>query len=116
VEDNAIKERVAIALRFLGDSSEDVAIMLQLGGWLGLRNDAGACPIARYLANVVPNADGAAVGSDEATFHFVYRPDVEVDLTSAAAEFVAAFDDGSFPELVVQDCDINGDVIDDADR
>jgi hypothetical protein len=116
VEDNAIREQVAIALRFLGDTSEDVAVMLQLGGWLGLRNHAGACPLARYLANVVPNADGAAVGSDEATIHFVYRPDVEVDLTRAAAEFVTAFDDGEFPDLVVEDCDINGDVIDGANR
>ena len=113
MSDALIKDQVSLALRSLGETAEDIATMLQMGGWLGLRNDAGACPLARYLATVIPNADGAAVGSEEATVHFVYRLGVEVDLTRGAADFVTAFDDGRFPELVYQDCDANGDVIDD---
>ena len=115
MRDSITEDRVSLALRSLGDTAEDIATVLQLGGWLGLRNDAGACPLARYLGTVIPNADGAAVGSDEATVHFVYRGDVEVELPRAAADFVAAFDDGHFPDLIVQGCDANGDAIDDID-
>lgn len=114
--DKTIEAQVTAVLGSLGESPEEIATNLQLGGWLGFRYDAGACPVARYLATVVTNADGAEVGRYDATVHFVYRPDIETDLPSAVTEFIAAFDEGTFPELIVQDTDANGDVIDDADR
>jgi hypothetical protein len=113
MHDSITEDRVSLALQALGETAEDVASMLLAGGWLGLRNDAGACPVARYLSTVMTNADGAAVGSDEATVFQVYGPDIEVDLTPAVAAFVLSFDDGTFPDLIAQDCDANGDVIED---
>ena len=61
----------------------------------------------------MPNVRGAAVGSDQATIHPVDGTDIEVDLTPAVVTFVREFDTGAYPELVAQDCDDNGDVIDD---
>lgn len=114
--DPAIKEQVTRALRSLGDNPEEIATHLQLGGWLGLRYDSGACPVARYLATVLPNATGAEVGRYDASIHFVYEPDVEADLPGAVTDFIVAFDEGTYPELIVQDTDINGDVIDEFER
>lgn len=111
-----IKQQVRYALWRLGKTPEEVAANLELGGWLGLRHDAGACPVARYLAAVLPNASGAEVSRYEAAVLFTDRPDVEANLPRAVADFIEAFDDGAFPELVAQDTDANGDVIDDADR
>jgi hypothetical protein len=111
-----ITEQVAIVLRSLGETPEEIAANLQIGGWLGLRYDAGACPVARYLATVLPDARSAEVGRYDATVHFGYAPDVEADLPGVVRDFIVALDEGSYPELVVQDTDAYGDVIDDADR
>src|SRR3954447_2856157 len=104
--------QLAYALRYLGETADEVASGLRFGGWLGLRNDASACPVARYLSTVIPGATGAAVGTEQATVHRVDGPDIEIDLTAAVADFVLAFDIGGFPDLAVQNCDNNGDVID----
>ena len=110
--EQAVEGRATVAIRALGNSAEDVATVLQLGGWLGFRNNSSGCPVALYLSTVVPDAISAAVGSEQATVHVVDGDDVEVDLTPAVAGFVLAFDIGVYPELAVQDFDDNGDVID----
>lgn len=110
--EDIVESQAATALRSLGETAEDVATILQFGGWLGFRSNSSSCPVAMYLSTVVPNAISAAVGSDQATIHVVDGADVEVDLTPAVAGFVLAFDIGAYPELIAQDVDDNGDVID----
>jgi hypothetical protein len=105
-----------MVLKALGDNAEDIANLLQFGGWRGLPHDAHACPIALYLRTVVTDVTEAAVSSDLATVHTSDGADIEVELTPAAAGFVLAFDVGAYPELVVTATDDNGDVIDDLDR
>ncbi|PRY17626.1 hypothetical protein [Pseudosporangium ferrugineum] len=113
---DSTRRRVTTALRSLGSTADGVADTLEAGGWRGLRHDAGACPVSLYLTAVVAGTRGAAVGSDQATVHPLDGPDAEVDLPLAVADFVVAFDRGAYPDLVVTDCDANGDPIDDGDR
>ena len=112
--DNA-KHRLAMVLQALGDNAEDIAHLLQYGGWLGLPNDISSCPIALYLRTVVTDAIDAAVSSDEATIHTRDGADITVDLTPAQAGFVLAFDIGAYPGLIATRTDDNGDVIDELD-
>ena len=111
-----IRRRAIAALTSLGSSADDVADTLESGGWRGLRQDAGTCPVTLYLTAVMPDTLGAAVGTGQATVHPVDGRDVEIDLPPAVADFVQAFDGGAYPDLVVSDCDDNGDPIDDCDR
>lgn len=110
------RRRVTAALRSLGSTADDVADMLDGGGCRGLRHDAGACPVSLFLTAVLPDVRGAAVGAGQATVFPVAGPDLEIDLPAAVATFVEAFDNGAYPDLVVTDCDSNGDPIDDSDR
>ena len=112
MHDVTTASQAAGALRTLGDTAESVALTLLYGGWLGLRHSSTACPVALYLTAVLPDVIGVAVGSDEATIHPAGGTDIAVGLTPAVAGFVLSFDIGVFPELTVQDCDDNGDVLD----
>ena len=85
-------------MQALGDNAEDIAHLLQFGGWRGLPHDAHSCPIALYLRTVVTDVTDAAVSSDRATIHTADGAAVEVELTSAAAGFVLAFDVGAYLE------------------
>lgn len=113
--DNA-QLRLALVLQALGDNAEDIAHLLQYGGWRGLPNDVSSCPIALYLRTVMTEAVDAAVSSDEATIQTRDGVDITVDLTPAQAGFVLAFDVGAYPGLIATATDDNGDVIDELDR
>ena len=113
---DSTRRRLAAALQSLGSTADNIADNLEIGGWRGLRHDAGACPISLYLTAVVPHVQGAAVGADQATIHTLDGPDLEIDLPPAVADFVRAFDNGAYPDLAVTACDDNGDPIDDSDR
>ena len=112
---SSAERRLVMVLQALGDNAEDIAHLLQFGGWRGLPHDAHSCPIALYLRTVVTDVTDAAVSSDRATIHTADGAAVEVELTSAAAGFVLAFDVGAYPGLVVTATDDNGDVIDEND-
>jgi hypothetical protein len=107
------QHRLAMVLNALGDNAEDIAHLLQFGGWRGLPHDAHSCPIALYLRTVVTDVTDAAVGSGRATVHTSDGAEVVVELTAAAAGFVLAFDIGAYPALIATTSDDNGDVIDD---
>ena len=112
---DSAQHRLAMVLNALGDNAEDVAHLLQFGGWRGLPHDVNACPVALYLRTVVTDVTDAAVSSERATIHTADGADVEVELTPAVAGFVLAFDIGAYPALVVTASDDNGDVIDELD-
>jgi hypothetical protein len=109
------KRRLAMALQALGDNAEDIAHLLQYGGWRGLPNDVNSCPIALYLRTVVSDVTDVSVSADQAKAHTVDGADITVDLTPAQAGFVLAFDIGAYPGLIATRTDDNGDVIDELD-
>ncbi|WP_157408664.1 hypothetical protein [Actinoplanes sp. N902-109] len=110
------EQRLSMILNALGDNAEDVAHLLQFGGWRGLPHNINACPVALYLRTVVTDVTDAAVSSDYAMVHTSDGAEVSVDLSPAVAGFVLAFDLGTYPELIETATDDNGDVIDDLDR
>lgn len=114
MSDNA-HSRLAMILQALGDNAEDVAHLLQYGGWRGLPHNATSCPVALFLRTVVPDVTDAAVGSDQATVHTADGAQIEIDLPDAVAGFVLAFDIGAYPGLIATTSDANGDVIDELD-
>ena len=113
---NNAQRRLAMVLDALGNKAEDVAHLLQFGGWRGLTYSRDSCPVALYLRTVVTDVTDAAVTSDYATIRTAGGEDVEVRLTPAVAGFVLAFDLGAYPALIDTATDDNGDVIDDLDR
>jgi hypothetical protein len=113
---NSAQHRLAMVLNALGDNAEDVARMLQFGGWRGHPSDHHSCPVALYLRTVVTDVADAAVDSSKAVVHTVDGTAVRVDLPPAVAGFVVGFDVGAFPRLIVTATDDNGDVIDDLER
>jgi hypothetical protein len=112
--DNA-ERRLAKILDALGDNAEDIAHLLQFGGWRGHPHDVNSCPVALYLRTVVTDVTDASVSSEQAKIHTADGSDVAVNLTPAVAGFVLAFDLGVYPGLVATATDDNGDVIDDLD-
>jgi len=112
--DNA-QLRLAMVLQALGDNAEDVAHLLQYGGWRGLPHDVNSCPIALYLRTVVTDVTDAAVSSEQAKIHTADGTEITVELTPALAGFVLAFDLGAYPRLIATTSDNNGDVIDELD-
>jgi hypothetical protein len=112
--DNA-QLRLAMILQALGDNAEDVAHLLQYGGWRGLPHDVNSCPVALYLRTVVTDVTDAAVSSEQAKIHTIDGTEIAVELTPALAGFVLAFDLGAYPGLIATTSDDNGDVIDELD-
>lgn len=92
--------RMIIALHALGPTANDVADSLDNGGWHGIPGDAGACPIANYLTEVVPDTRGAAVSASGATVFHLDGHATETVMPVGAADFITRFDDGEFPYLV----------------
>ena len=111
--DNA-ELRLAMVLQALGDNAEDIAHLLQYGGWLGLPNDVNSCPIALYLRTVVTDVTDAAVSSDQAKVHTVDGADITVDLTSPG-RIRAGLRHRRLPRADRDQTDDNGDVIDELD-
>lgn len=84
-----------------------VAITLAAGGWTGLRNRAGSCPVARHLSDAIPDLTpgtvrviGEYVVARDALAEF--RQFVEMDAPDTVRRFVERFDNGAYPELVEQ--------------
>lgn len=113
---NNAERRLAMVLDALGETAEDVAHLLEFGGWRGVPYCRDACPVALYLRTVVADATDATVSSGYATIRTIDGEHVEVRLTSAVEGFVLAFDLGVYPLLIDTVTDDNGDVIDDLDR
>ena len=112
---NNAQLRLAMILQALGDNAEDVAHLLQYGGWRGLPHDVNSCPIALYLRTVVTDVADAAVSSEQAKIHTADGTEIAVQLTPALAGFVLAFDLDAYPGLIATTSDNNGDVIDELD-
>lgn len=115
MSDNA-EDRLAMVLNALGDNAEDVAHLLEYGGWRGLQHNLDACPVALYLRTVVTDVTEAQVGRKRAKVRTSDGTDVIVYLPPAVAGFVVAFDVGAYPRLISTLTDGNGDVIDDLER
>ena len=87
------------AVTALGSTPEAVADLLDAGGWVGAIGKASACPIARYLTEVVPGAASAYVCDADIS---VSTGDdcLEMATPPGVLAFLEAFDDGRFPDLV----------------
>lgn len=107
---------LASALEALGDNANDVAEFLTVGGWTGLRSDAGACPIALYLGNVVPNINTVHVTTYELIVTTGDGEQIESTMPIGPSDFVAAFDDGAYDDLASVITDEFGEVTDDLER
>ena len=57
---NLTRRFLSVTLSALGDTAEDVAEFLFIGGWYGVRHDPLNCPVAIYLRNVMPNLTSVA--------------------------------------------------------
>ena len=92
---NTEKERaVEAALRELGGTAREVADTLAACKVQATISDAGHCGIAEWLKYRL-SAASVTVGMGTCVVD-----GVDVDLPAAVVEFVAAFDDGEFPEIV----------------
>jgi hypothetical protein len=87
------------AVTALGSTAEAVADLLDAGGWIGAPNRTGACPVARYLTDVVPGAASACVTDWDISIS-TEDNHLETATPDGVAAFLAAFDDGRFPHLV----------------
>lgn len=112
---NNAHQRLAMILDALGENTEEVAHLLQYGGWHGLPHSGSHCPVALYLRAVLPDVTEATVSSGKATIHTTGGDRIRVELPPAVAGFVLAFDIGAYPLLLTTVTDDNGDVIDDPD-
>jgi len=95
-------EEVWDALNALGNSAEEVAESLGKLGIKGTLGDADTCPVAYYLkskglkdAFVTSNMvrEGTSAGFS----------DLRVDIPLSVQFFIEHFDDGAWPEMVLED-------------
>lgn len=87
-------ELVRRLLRELGDTADEVAEELYTRGHKGLRWEAGACPIFRYLEGKLPAPPMIGPGS------VCVGPHLVIGMPEAARQFVRRFDDGLYPHLL----------------
>lgn len=88
---------VAVELARLGDTAAAVASSLHAAGATGSRGQAILCPLAMYISRVT--------GHDcQATSYFIHLADQPgndtVPLPDGVREFVVAFDNGYYSELL----------------
>ncbi len=100
---------LAEALAALPDTADGIAAHLRAKGIRGVRENPDCCPIANYLSGTGglygPDVDPSRIDA------FTDEGDAEQVCTPAhIAEFVRRFDDGEWPELVLDDA------ADDADQ
>ena len=86
------------ALIALGDEDQKVAAVLRSKGIKGRKNEACACPIANYLAEIFGEMSTPEV--EESTVKFLGWGDDHMQLPDAVQDFVESFDLGWFPELI----------------
>ncbi len=106
----AALDRVAIQrlLIDLGNSPDEIATRLRLGGHVGVREEPCHCPVANYL--LAHGITGVrVVGGDLEDDLDPLDPDVDrwtVPTPEAVAEFVATFDAGGYDDLAVELADL----------
>jgi hypothetical protein len=103
------EEGLADALAALGDTPGTVAETLTDGGYRGVRDDCNECPTALYLLDVIVGI--TAVDVDRVTVTATsdtpaaarisenWQVRVLAVVPIPVREFIAAFDDGNFPDL-----------------
>lgn len=96
---NDLRRSVLIALSGLGETPEDIAAFLTIGGWIGLRHSTLSCPIAMYLRSVMPNLATAAVSAQGVSVLTADGESVHLTTPRASARFVELFDDGAYDAL-----------------
>lgn len=112
---STVRRLVSIAFDALGDTADDVADFLTVGGWTGLRHDPSTCPVAVYLKAIVPSTAVVAV-SAYGTSVLTDNEHVHIPTPPGPAEFITAFDEGAYDELAAYDTDVSGEVVDDLER
>jgi len=100
---NEKRQEVQRQLYFLGKNYLEVAARLNELGIKGRRRTAQACPIACFLKKL--GCGDLSVGTRRASFYeeplrCSGRPPTVIDFEDPIEEFISAFDDGIFPELV----------------
>lgn len=97
-DDPIIEDLVASLATLAGMGTKVVASYLHDIGVRGERCHWAACPVARYLRNVlgVPRAEV----TDFATVWPVSGGMVSCELPTSVADFVTQFDNGDFPSLI----------------
>ena len=91
------------ALAVLGSTPDEVAKTLQDGGYRGQRHLCSVCPVAEYLRDVTGRE--VEVKRDTSALCTGVAPSgdmrwIEIDNPLPIAEFVEAFDNGMWDELV----------------
>ncbi|MEV4620205.1 hypothetical protein AB0J74_16050 [Asanoa sp. NPDC049573] len=109
-------QRLTKALAALGATADEVADTLLAGGWTGLREDGLACPVSKYVVSVLPDIEVAATSFQRIKVISTRGETVDASLPVGAAEFVTAFDTGSYDELAATLTRGDGEAIDDIER
>ncbi len=100
-------EGVSGALAALGTTPNEVAETLLRAGAAGRRGSKCGCVMARWAAQVWPEALNVAVTKDEAAgraWLILYRPagvELKVEAPQPVAGLICRFDAGLYPELDV---------------
>lgn len=101
----ATEAGVEAALAALGFDADKVAEVLEAGGHRGRLKEARCCPVAAYLLAVVDGAEVVEVDKFDVALWGEGTSGVHVDPPAPVAEFVPAFDNGGYPQLVRADED-----------
>ena len=107
---------LAYALEALGDSANEVAEFLAVGGWTGHRSNASGCPIAIYLGAVVPNVSAVHVTPYTVEVFTTDGEEIETPTPIGPSDFVSLFDQGAYDDLATVLTDEFGEVTDDLER
>jgi hypothetical protein len=92
---------LAEALAALPTTADDIAAHLHAKGIRGLRRRAGCCPVANYLVGA--GFDEATVGPTEIHAWTEGSGELESVTPWWLTDFIVRFDEGDFPELVLDD-------------
>jgi hypothetical protein len=88
-------------LASLGDAPDQVALNLKEGGFVGERDSAYCCPVARFL-RARAAADGVMVDDEliQVEYLGIPVPTFSTQPPTAVRQFIQQFDAGDWPELV----------------
>ncbi len=104
-----LKQQIQGLLTDLGPSHRDVATTLQRVGIRGVPKNPEGCAVALYLGAVLGSdsrVQSVAVGSNclkastTPSTPFYFHGTMLVPVPKPVGQFIAAFDDGRYPELV----------------
>lgn len=105
---------VPVLLERLGRTSDEVAQTLRAGGWRGIQEEPARCPVSVYLyANGIHGEVYPAIEPDEDSDGDNHYQPAHVDmdgttvpLTDAVHEFVVRYDNGDYPDLVLEEAEV----------